>query len=225
MTTTRLGVVVIGQSPRPTLEAELKAVLSPDVAITLRGALDGMSRDEIGTIPPKDGADALFTILPSGESVSISKTVVEERAIAMINGMGAEGFATTLFCCTGTFPHLAALEGKAVLPSLVLHNMVEAVLAKGTLGVFSPLPEQTALIADKWKRDGIEVKGVTLRPGSDEAAVDFSCAAMAALKPDLVVMDCMSYSSADKARLRKVYHGPAILSIAAMARVLEELVS
>jgi protein AroM len=91
--------------------------------------------------------------------------------------------------------------------------------------VFSPLAEQTALIARKWQRDGVEVVGVTLQPGSDEAAVDQAARAMADKQPDLVVLDCMSYTSANKARVRQHFSGPVILSIAAAARVIEELVS
>jgi len=112
-----------------------------------------------------------------------------------------------------------------ILPSAVLHRLVEAVLPRGRLGVFSPLPEQTALIAGKWQREGVEVVGVTLQPGSDDAAVDRAARAMAEKHPDLVVMDCMSYSSANKARVRLSYSGPVILAVAAAARVVAELVS
>jgi protein AroM len=38
-------------------------------------------------------------------------------------------------------------------------------------------------------------------------------------------MDCMSYSSTNKARVRLSYSGPVILAIAAAARVVAELVS
>ena len=123
-----------------------------------------------------------------------------------------------------TFPNLAP-EGLVVLPSAVLHKMVEAVMPRGRLGVFSPLPEQTALIAGKWQRDGVDVVGDTLQPGSDDAIVDATAREMAAKAPDLIVLDCMSYTSANKARVRRHYAGPVILSIAAAARVIEELVS
>jgi protein AroM len=129
-----------------------------------------------------------------------------------------------MLACTGKFPNLTP-EGLVILPSAVLHRLVEAVLPKGRLGVFSPLPEQTALIDKKWQRGGVEVVGVTLRPGSDDAAVDSAAQAMAALRPDLVVMDCMGYTSANKTRVRLGYFGPVILAIAAAARVVEELVS
>jgi protein AroM len=220
----RMGVVVIGQSPRPSMEAEIAAVLSSGTSIELRGALDGMSRAEIDAIPPVDGADALFTLLPNGDNVRISKKAVEGRANAQLARFRQEGIDVAMLACTGKFPNLAP-EGLMILPSAVLHRLVEAVLPKGRLGVFSPLPEQTALIAKKWQREGIEVVGVTLQPGSDDAAVDAAARAMASSQPDLVVLDCMSYTSANKARVRQIYAGPVILSIAAAARVVEELVS
>ena len=220
----RMGVVVIGQSPRPLVADEIAAVLSPGMQIDLRGALDGMTRAEIDAIPPVDGADALFTLLPNGDAVTISKQAVEKRAAIQMQKFVSEGVKVTMLACTGKFPNLAP-EGLVILPSAVVHKMVEAVLPRGRLGVFSPLPEQTALIARKWERENIEIVGLTLQPGSDVAAVDEAARKMAALSPDLVVMDCMSYTRANKARLRLAYGGPVILAIAAAARVVEELVA
>jgi len=220
----RMGVVVIGQSPRPSIAAEIAAVLSPGITIELRGALDGMSRAEIDAIPPMDGYDTLFTLLPDGDGVVISKKEVEMRAGQQLARLRHQGIEVSMLACTGKFPNLAP-DGLVILPSAVLHHTVEAILPKGRLGVFSPLPEQTALIGNKWQREGVEVVGVTLRPGSGEAAVDEAARTMAALRPDLVVMDCMSYTSANKARVRLSYSGPVILAIAAAARVVEELVS
>src|SRR5437660_238850 len=67
--------------------------------------------------------------------------------------------------------------------------------------------------------------GMTMRPGSDAEAVDEAARKMSALSPDLVVMDCMSYTRANKARVRLSYGGPVILAIAAAARAVEELVA
>jgi protein AroM len=220
----RMGVVVIGQSPRPSVVNEIAAVLSPGMEIDLRGALDGMTRAEIDAIAPRDGHDALFTLLPNGDGVTLSKKAVEARAAIQIEKFAREGVKVAMLACTGKFPNLAP-DGLVILPSAVLHNMVEAVLPKGRLGVFSPLPEQTALIAGKWRRAGVEIVGVTMRPGSDVAAIDVAAQKMAALSPDLVVMDCMGYTSANKARVRLAYGGPVILAIAAAARVVEELMA
>src|SRR3954470_10124353 len=200
----RMGVVVIGQIPRPSVVDEIAAVLSPGLEIDLGGALDGMTRAEIDAIPPRDGHDALFTLLPNGDSVTISKKAVEARAAIQIENFAREGVKVAMLACTGKFPNLAP-DGLVILPSAVLHHMVEAVLPQGRLGVFSPLAAQTELIGKKWQRDDVDVVGVTMQPGSDDSAVDSAAQKMAALKPDLVVMDCMGYTTANKARLRQAY--------------------
>jgi protein AroM len=181
-----------------------------------------MTRAEIDAIPPVDGYDTLFTLLPNGDGVTLSKKAVEVRAARQIEKFASEGIKVTMLACTGKFPNIAP-EGLVILPSAVLHKMVEAVLPKGRLGVFSPLAAQTELIGKKWQRDDVDVVGVTMQPGSDDAAIDAAAQKMAALQPDLVVMDCMGYTSANKARVRGAYDGPVILAIAAAARVVEEL--
>src|SRR5258708_15459362 len=87
----RIGVVVIGQSPRPSVANEIAAVLSPGLEIDLRGALDGLTRAEINAIPPIDGYDALFTLLPDGDSVTISQRGVEAPAGVQIEKFAREG--------------------------------------------------------------------------------------------------------------------------------------
>lgn len=218
----RMGVVVIGQSPRPSVVNEIAAVLSPGLQIDLRGALDGMTRAEIDAIPPSDGQDALFTLLPNGDSVTISKKAVEARAAVQIEKFAREGVKVAMLACTGKFPNLAP-EGLVILPSAVLHNVVAAVLPRGRLGIFSPLPEQTALIASKWERANVEVVGVTMRPGSDAEAIDEAARKMLARSPDLVVMDCMSYTPATKAWVKGPLGVPALLAITATGRVLREM--
>jgi protein AroM len=221
----RLGIVVIGQSPRPDVVAEMRGFLDEDVEIELRGSLDGMTRAEIDAIKPENDADTLFSRLPpNGEDVKISKRAVEARAKKQIERFVAEGTTVTMLCCTGEFPSLGK-SGMVVLPSAVLNGLVEGLLPKGRLGMLVPLPEQTGALTEKWKRPGLDIVGVPLVPSATGEAVDEAARAMDALEPDLVVMDCMSYNKATKDRVRKTLRAPVILSVAAAARVAGELLS
>src|SRR5260370_4313483 len=97
----RMGVVVIGQSPRPAVANEIAAVLSPGLEIDLRGALDGLTRAEIDAIPPIDGYDALFTLLPNCDSVTISNREVEARAAIQIVKFAPEAVKSPSAAFTG----------------------------------------------------------------------------------------------------------------------------
>lgn len=212
-----LRVLVIGQSPRPELEAEIRAAV-PGLAYELRGALDGMTREEIARdAAPQSDADTLFTVLPSGESTTISKAVVTERLKAMLDRPGA-----TLLCCTGAFKGLPE-RADLVKPSDVLNGLAESLLPKGRLGVFVPLPEQVATLGAKRARDGLTVTTLPLRPTSDEATIRAAAKDMAKSEPDLVLLDCMSYTAADKAIIGQELSCPVLLSIAVAARTAANL--
>jgi protein AroM len=219
-----LGVVVVGQSPRPDIVAQLRAVIPSDIGIAVRGSLDGMGRDDIAKLKPANGYDALFTRLPGGEAVKISKQAVERRALGAVDAFAAEGVTATMMCCTGDFPLLEAQPG-VVLPSAVLAGIVHGLLPRGRLGLFVPIPDQVGTLDQKWRREGIEIVSVPMTPGCTDEEIEGAVEQMQALSPDLVVLDCMSYTQAMKDRVRQGLRAPVILGISAAARVVSELVA
>lgn len=212
-----LRVLTIGQSPRPDLEAEIAAAV-PGLRVTLEGALDGLSRAEVAQVAPRDGADTLFTLLPSGEGVAVSKAAVTERLRARLATIADP----VLLACTGAFAGLAE-RVDLVQPSAVLNALAGAMLPRGRLGIAVPFTEQIPALAGKRQRPGLEVSAVALRPGSDDAARRAAAEALAATKPDLVLLDCISYSRADKAAFEAVLPCPVLLSIAVAARAAASL--
>lgn len=206
-----LPVFVIGQAPRPDLAAEIAAA-TPGLSIAMRGALDGLSRAEIAGLAPRDGADTLFTILPDGDSVSISKAAVTTRMKALVESTRGP----VLLACTGSFKGLPDRPG-LVQPSAVLNGLAAALLPRGKLGLFVPLPEQAASLGGSRAREGLSIVVHALRPHSDAVTRVAAMAAMAKEKPDLLVLDCISYTRADKAAAVAALDCPVLLSVAVAA--------
>lgn len=212
-----LPVFVIGQTPRLDLEAEIAAA-APGLKIAIRGALDGLSRAEIADVRPRDGHDTLFTMLPSGEGVAISKAAVTAR----MRGMLEETQGPVLLACTGTFKGLPE-RPDLIQPSAVLNGMAEALLPQGRLGLFVPLAEQAAGLGESRARSGLSITVVALRPYADTATREAAMAEMAAQKPDLVLLDCISYTRRDKAAAVAALSCPVLLSVAVAARAAASL--
>ncbi|MGG5808320.1 AroM family protein [Falsiroseomonas sp. CW058] len=212
-----LDVVCIGQSPRPDLEAEIAAAV-PGLPIRLRGALDGLSRAELDGLAPRDGADTLYTTLPSGEGITVSKAAVTARMRALV----AEGGGPLLLACTGEFKGLPDRPG-LVQPSAVLNALAGALLPHGRLGIVVPLPEQAETLVAARRRPGLEVIGMALRPQGDGAARAEVARAMAAARPDLVLLDCISYTRGDRAAFTALLPCPVLLAAAVAARVAASL--
>lgn len=212
-----LDVLCIGQSPRPALEAEIAAAV-PGVTVRLRGALDGLERRALDALRPQDGADTLFTTLPSGEGITVSKAEVTARLRRLVEN--ADG--PLLLACTGAFKGLPERPG-LVQPSAVLNALAEAMLPRGRLGLVVPLAEQVPTLRAERERPGLEVVAIPLRPGGDDAARQAAALAMAAMRPDLVLLDCISYTRADKAAFTAALPCPVLLAASVAARVAAAL--
>lgn len=219
-----LGVIVIGQSPRPDIEAELRLVLGDEPAIELVGALDGMSRAEIARLEPDGSDDTLFTKLPNGDGVVISKTAVTRGAQAQLDRFADRGVDVVLMNCTGTFKGLTP-RGPTVFPSAVLTNLAAAVLPAGKLGILTPLPEQADQVRRKWVDCPWEIAVEPLLPIHGPAELRASAERLTAQKPDLVIMDCMSYTAAMKREVCAITGARALLGLSCAARAIQELLA
>lgn len=207
-----LRVLTIGQSPRPDLEAEIAAAV-PGLRVALEGALDGLGRAELAACAPRGAADTLFTLLPSGEGIAVSKAAVTERLrqrLAALRG-------PVLLACTGRFAGLPA-RVDLVQPSAVLDALAAALLPRGRLGLALPFAEQIPGLGAARARPGLEVAAVALRPGSDRAARRAAARELARFAPDLVLLDCISCNRADRAVFAAELGCPVLLSIAVAAR-------
>jgi protein AroM len=217
-----LGIITVGQAPRDDIAALFAAHAPAGTTVVLRGALDGLSDAEVDTLKPQNGADALYTRLRGRRDVRISKQAVIARSPQTLAKLRDDGCDVLVYACTGDFPPMPGDEG-VLFPSRVLNGWATGLLPRGRLGLLIPLAEQAEKLGSKWARPELEIVAEALAPsaGADEAAA--AAHRLAAHKPDLVVMDCMSYTPATKAWVKGPLGVPALLAITATGRVLREM--
>ena len=180
---------------------------------------------EVDALPPRDGDDTLYTRLRGTRDVKISKAAVIERAPMTLDALRRDGADALLFACTGAFPPMRGDAG-VVFPSRILAGLAAALLPTGRLGLLVPAPEQIGKLSKKWQRPGIEIAAEALLPSAlRRAEAEAAAARLAAHRPDLIAMDCMSYTPETRAALRRVVAAPALLAVSATARVLQELLA
>jgi protein AroM len=217
-----LGIITIGQAPRNDIADLFAQHALPGTKVVLRGALDGLSEAEIEKVKPESGADTLYTRLRGGRDVKISKKAVILRSPDAIARLRADGCDAIVYACTGDFPPMQGDEG-VIFPSRVLNGLVTGLLPRGRLGLLIPLAEQAEKLGAKWARPGLEVFAEALAPSADAREADAAARRLAAKKPDLVAMDCMSYTPATKEQVKPGLGVPALLAITATGRVLREM--
>lgn len=222
-----LGVITIGQAPREDIAALFAQHAPAGTKVILRGALDGLSDAEVDALTPQNGDDTLYTRLKGdgkggGRDVKISKKAVIARSPAVFKKLRQDGCDVLVYACTGDFPPMEGDEN-VLFPSRVLSGLASGLLPRGRLGLLIPLAEQAGKLTSKWARPGVEIVVEALAPsaGRDEAGA--AAKRLAARKPDLVAMDCMSYTPTTKEWVKPSLGVPALLAITATGRVLREM--
>lgn len=219
-----LGIVTPGQAPRADIVAQFSAHLPEGTRIQLRGCMDGLTKSDIAGLAPQNGEDVIYSKFADGSDINLAKKHIIARAPAALDMLRKDGVDAILFACTGKFPD--SLGGAdVVFPARVLSALANGLLPSGRLGLLVPLPAQVTQLPAKWARPGLEVVAEALVPSSDEAATEIAAKKMAAHKPDLVVMDCMSYAERHKQVVRRVVGKPTLLAVTTIARILREITS
>ena len=69
----KIGFITIGQSPRDDIMQDIFPLISNDTEILQRGALDGLSEEDLKAIAPKPGDTVLVSSLRNGQWVSMAE--------------------------------------------------------------------------------------------------------------------------------------------------------
>lgn len=217
-----LGIITVGQAPRDDIAGLFAAHAPTGTKVVLRGAFDGLSDAEVDELRPESGADTLYTRLRGIRDVKLSKKAVIAHSPATLARLRDDGCDVLVYACTGDFPPMAGDQG-VLFPSRVLNGLATGLLPRGRLGLLIPLAEQAEKLGSKWARPGLEVVTEALAPSADAGEAAAAARRLAAARPDLVAMDCMSYTPATKAWVKGPLGVPALLAITATGRVLREM--
>jgi protein AroM len=219
-----LGAVTIGQSPRPDVIPELQGLL-PGVRFREAGALDGEPPAVLRRLADRPAGPILATRLGDGREIRVGEDDIAPRVQRAVDRLQGDVDAILLLC-TGPFPRLASTV-PLLYPDRILTHFVAGVFDRGVLAVLTPAPAQLGWQASRW-RAACPVGEVLVaaaspyapdwRPGLD-GAVD-----RLAARPALVVLDCLGYNGAMRARVRARTGAPAVLARSVLARAAAELV-
>ncbi len=214
-----VGALTIGQSPRPDVLSVVGEILE-GVEIVQAGALDGLTDSEIEALAPGPADYVLVSRLRDGREAVLGRDRISGLVQQALDRLAART-DLVLFLCTGEFPGLRC-ERLLVEPSAALRGFVAAAAAGRVLGVIIPHPDQAAPARGRWEEIG---RSALVEPASPYRPADFEAAArsLRAGGAEVIVMDCMGYSTAQKRVVTEASGLPTILAASAVARVVAEL--
>lgn len=219
-----LGLLTIGQAPRPDGLARDVAAASGVTHVLERGALDGLTREDLAAMRPGEGDYRLITLLRDGRSVEIAKRFILDRLQAQIDALEASGADVVLMMCTGEFPsfrHRVPL----VLPQLALYGVVKGLAGDGRVASLTPLAAQVPQTVAKWSSLGVDAVAFDADPyGPDPLAAVTAAAGHARSQGAAALfMDCFGYDAAMGAAARAAFGGPVVVARSMAARIAAEV--
>ncbi len=219
--------MTIGQCPRTDVVPEISRLVcgannSHEVTFLEKGALDGLSTEEIKRLAPKDGKDLLVSRLRNGTEVTVDKKLIRPRLEQAISVLNREGADVIALLCSGEFSPFRS-ESPLIIPARLLSGVLSSIFLNDKLGVMVPSEEQVGVATEAYQRLGFSPIGVGASPyGPREAIIDGANR----FKGDvsLVVMDCFGYDLEMKGQVREITGTPVILVRALLAFTLSECI-
>lgn len=217
-----LGIITVGQSPRPDLVDDIAPLVGPDVDVLEAGLLDGLDEHQIEALAPRDPERAVVTRRADGSPVVVDIQRVTERLAERIAYVEARGADLSVLCCTADVPPVPSRR-PVVYPGRILPRGVAALLGDGCLGVVVPLHRQRDAARRRWSSfAGRLVVGV-FHPYVDDGGWSDLAQAFMRERVDMIVLDSFGYSHEMRAELALLTGLPVICARRLVARVVAEL--
>lgn len=224
--TKRVAFVTIGQTPRSDLVPEILARIGAPIEAVEFGALDGMNAAEIAAAAPRPGEASLATRLAGGGETVVSKEWAQGRLQQIFDRIDRERFDLLVLLCTGHFPTLHS-RTLMVEAQRVVDGFVDALAVDGCrLGVMVPLARQV----DEFHVRGDARRDVRLTHFSPYAGDQLATASRLErateelADSDMIVMHCMGYDEAMRARVAARTTRSVVLARRVVAGAIAQLI-
>ncbi len=219
----KIGAVTIGQSPRVDVTPDILPIFTEETELIQAGALDGLTREEISQMEPKEEDYVLVSRMNDGTFAKFGESFILKRMQKCIEKLEEEKVSLIMVLCGGTFPDVFKANVPIVYPAKLLNGLAAALSENSNIVVITPDEEQIQQAYDQW---GPIVKKVTPIPANPYGDMDeVRKAAEKAKKTDadLIVMDCIGYSREAKQLVASIAKKPVLLCRTVLARTVSEL--
>jgi protein AroM len=192
-----LGIVTIGQTPRPDL-AEAFGAEAPHAEVRVAGALDGIRPEDLAAIQDRKTSleYPLLVRLASGAHIEVPLDRLVPRVTSAARKLAADGASVIVVACAGGFPDVPC-PVPVLLPGRIVPAVAGALSRTRRVGIVTPNRAQVPFAERKWRADGFDPTVTWASPSQDDemarAADELRGADL-----DLIVIDCMGH--ADDAR-------------------------
>ncbi|WP_320169409.1 AroM family protein [Maridesulfovibrio sp.] len=222
----KLGLVTLGQSPRVDVEPSLRSILGDDIQVCQRGALDGLSAQEIKSLAPVEGEAGIETCM-HGENSIVNGVYVAKKYLLPRLVDAAEFLEKQcdyfFLLCSGQFPDLKKAVPGIIEPIVIIRSVVESIAANGHLCIVGPQSDMSAAPA-QWAPYAAEVSTSAASPYDGNDVLALAAEGAKNSGADFILMDDMGFTESQRKLVHEVSGITTLGALSITARVLQELI-
>lgn len=210
----RIGLITIGQAPRDDIVPDMVAQLGFPVETVQRGAIDGLTLEEVEPLAPRAGEPWSVSRMRDGTEVRLAKRELLPRVQRRIDELAQLDVDLIVPLCASDWSEVRC-DVAFINPGRALPSIVMAMLRPGgTLGSIAPTAEQARSTGERYATAGVPVVPAFVQPYTSDREQSQQCVAagrlMAASGVDLIYMGCMGHTRQMRALVREVSGRPTI---------------
>lgn len=188
-----------------------------------RGALDGLTREDIARFAPREDDYVLVSRLCDGSSVTFGESFIVDRLQNGICELEREGAAAIMVFCTGRFPETLTSRVPMIFPCDLLHKTMPLLTAASEIIAVTPSPMQLEQNTEKWQGYVKRCTSIAASPYGEWDALHEAARRCRELPGDLIVLDCIGFTQEMKNMFVRESGKRAVLPRTLLARVVSEL--
>lgn len=223
-----VGMLTIGQAPRDDVVPAMRELLPKGLQIAQRGALDGLSKDEIAAYTVEEGETGIITRLTDGSSVLLSHRKILPAMQAQVERLvGGDGVDLIVVLCGANWSALQS-DKLVVNPGTLFPAVIGSLAAGPRLGIIKPDAGQVQKEQARYAELGIDAVVTSASPYAGPDRLRLATEAAATLRDagcELVWMTCVGMDAAMRNIVASVTGVPVILAHALLARIVTELLT
>lgn len=218
----KIGLVTIGQSPREDVTRDIAPILGPGFQLLEAGALDSLTPREIEQLAPGPGEYVLVSRLRDGSWARMGESRLLPLLQNCITRLEGQGVSQILLLCSGQFPQPFRCSVPLLLPGELLSALVPILAPGGRLLVVTPDPLQREQCRRRWQPYAAQVTVACASPYQNPEELEVLAASLRGSDAQLLVLDCIGYTSAMKDLFARRLGIPVLLPRTLLAQVVRD---
>lgn len=219
----RIGMISIGQSPRPDILSIFETQWQDRAELVECGALDGLVHSDVQKMSPQDGDDVLVVKMADGQQHIVGRRHLIPRVEVCADALMQQDVTAMVLLCTGDFRPFR-FQVPFVIPQKIVDNTISALVSSGqVVGVMIPAEEQQKQMRRNLMAHGIVPVFASASPHLGKEGIVQAANQLKRYATDFIVMHCFGYTPEMRQIVRDVTEKPVLLSNLLVAKIAGEL--